>query len=178
MSLAEQFFMAAYYIDQLEWVATLEDIPCGLLTIAFDRTAKWLTQIDEENTEKVLYLRCHQSMIGIYTKINNKAGAERHRAEFEKWKQKDLKPYRPKKWLFDYWYAEAEKQNWEAMIVVSIFYHYGGQVRENARLSELWKKLARSTYNYYEPNGQPFDEVYADIVKEMTTDNSDESSTN
>ena len=163
MSLAEQFFMAAYYIDQLEWVATLEDIPVELLTIAFDRTGKWLKQVEEENTEKELYLRCHQSMIEIYSKIGNEKGAEHHRAEYEKWTHCDPKPYSVKHNTFDDFYGRAEKQDWVAMSVLSVCYHSGILVRENIRLSELWKKMAKSTYHYFEPNGKPFEEEFAEI---------------
>ena len=34
------------------------------------------------------------------------------------------------------------------------------------------EQLARSTYNYYNPDGQPFDEVFAEVEKEIITDNS------
>ena len=177
MSIIEQFFMAHYYVAEFETIAESEDLVCELLSIAMHRTAIWVNQLFGQ-WQKELLMRYHRSLAEIFSKIGYEDLAEEERAGIEECKQFEQKPYRPKKYSFDYWYAEAEKHDWEAMIVVSIFYHYGGFVRKNDRLSELWKQQARSTYNYYNPDGQPFDEVYAEIEGKMVTRNTKDSSTN
>lgn len=170
----EQFFMTAYYVEKFEWMASLEYIPDKTIPIIIDKTAPWIKPV----ADKELRLRFHRSQMEIYSKIGSEKGVEHHRAEYEKWEQMEAKPYRVKNDTFEYWYAEAEKRDWEAMIIVSVCYYHGIVARENARLGELWKQLARSTRNYYEPNGRPFEEVYAKKETELTQDDSSESSTN
>ena len=170
--------MAHNYVAEFETVAESENLVYDLLSIAMDRTTTWVNQLFGQ-WQKELLMRYHRSLAEIFSTMGYEDFAEEERAELEKCKQFEQKPYRAKKYSFDYWYAEAEKHDWEAMIVVSIFYHYGGGfVRKNDRLSELWKQLARSTYNYYNPDGQPFDEVYAEIEGKMVKKNSNENSTN
>lgn len=170
----EQFLLTAYYVEEFERMAKLENIPDITIPIIIDKTAPWIKPV----ADKELRLRLHRSLMEIYSKIGSEKGVEHHRAEYEKWEQKESKPYRVKDGTFDYYYAEAEKHDWGAMIVLSVCYHYGITVRKNDRLSELWKKMARSTYNYYEPNGRPFEEEFAEIEAMVTEKESDESSTN
>lgn len=170
----EQFFLTAYYVEEFERMAKLENIPDITIPIIIDKTAPWIKPV----ADKELRLRLHRSLMEIYSKIGSEKGVEHHRAEYEKWEQKESKLYRVKDGTFDYYYAEAEKHDWGAMIVLSVCYHYGITVRKNDRLSELWKKMARSTYNYYEPNGRPFEEEFAEIEAMVTEKESDESSTN
>ena len=170
----EQFFLTAYYVEEFERMAKLENIPDITIPIIIDKTAPWIKPV----ADKELRLRLHRSLMEIYSKIGSEKGVEHHRAEYEKWKQKESKLYRVKDGTFDYYYAEAEKHDWGAMIVLSVCYHYGITVRKNDRLSELWKKMARSTYNYYEPNGRPFEEEFAEIEAMVTEKESSESSTN
>ena len=177
MSIIEQFFMAQYYVAEFETVAESENLVYDLLSIAMDRTTTWVNQLFGQ-WQKELLMRYHRSLAEIFSKIGYEDFAEEERAELEECKQFEQKPYRAKKFSFDYWYAEAEKHDWEAMVVVSVSYHYGGQVRENVRLAEQWKQMARSTYNYYEPNGRPFEEVFAEIEAAVMEEDTDESSTN
>ena len=170
----EEFFMTAYYVDLFEWMAGLESIPEEILKIIFDRTAPWIQPV----ADKELRLRFHRSLMEIFSKLGNKECYEHERIQYEKWEQMESKPYRVEKGSFDYWYAKAEKRDWEAMIDLSVWYRRGIAVRKNERLAEFWKNAARSTYHYYEPQGRHFEEVYAEEESELTKDNSNESSTN
>lgn len=159
----EQYFMAAYYVEVFEWVASSDYIPYGLFGMAIDRFLIWLNQVDQINMAKKLHLRYHQIMMEVYSKVGSDKGVETHRSRFETWKQQDPKPYHVTKGTFDYWYAKAEKRDWVAMIALSVWYRLGAGVRGNTRLSEFWKQMAQSNYHYYKPNGRPFEEEYAEI---------------
>lgn len=178
MSDMEQFILAYHYLAELDTLTEAEAPDEEAVDEITDKAAQWANQVQDHNSYRELALLYHRCMYEIYCKWNDEEGMNLHRSEYQKCQKSTPKKFRAKKDSFDYWYAEAEKHNWEAMIIVSLCYHYGGHVRKNARLSELWKQLARSTYNYYNPNGKPFDEVYAEIEEEMTTNNPDESSTN
>lgn len=178
MSQIEQVFMASYYVTELEKVADSEDTIGILFPLAIKKTVNWINKVGEGKWRKEILVRYYQSIEKIFSKLGDEESVDEYHAQCEECKQFDPKPYRTKKYSFDYWYAEAEKHDWEAMIVVSIYYHYGGFVGKNERLSELWKSMAKITYNYYEPNERPFDEVYAEIRGEMVHKETEESSTN
>lgn len=178
MSDMEQFFLAYHYLAELGNLMEAEYPDEKAVDEIGDKAEQWADQVQDDNSYRELSLMYHRCMYEIYSKWNDEEGMNLFRSEYQKCQESTPKKFRAQKDSFDYWYAEAEKHDWGAMIIVSLCYRYGSHVRKNVRLSELWKQLARSTYNYYNPNGQPFDEVFAEVEKEMVTDNSNESSTN
>lgn len=174
MSDMEQFFLAYHYLMELDTLSEAEDPDEDAVDEITDKAAQWINQVQDSNSYKELVMMHHRCMYEICCKWNNDEGISYFGLEYQKCEKSTPKQFRAKKGSFDYWYAEAEKRDWEAMIVVSVCYFHGIVVRENTRLGELWKTMARSTYNYYNHDGQPFDEVYAEVEGNITNKSSNE----
>lgn len=167
MSDMEQFFLAYHYLMELDTLSETENPDDDAVDEITDKAAQWINQVQDRNSFRELSLMYHRCMYDICCKWNDEEGINFHGSEYNKNQESVPKRFRAKKDTFDYWYAEAEKRDWAAMIIVSLCYRDGRLVIANERLSELWKQLARSTYNYYNPNEKPFEEAYAEIEEDI-----------
>ena len=167
MSDMEQFFLAYHYLMELDTLSEAEDPDDEAVDEISDKAAHWANQVQDQNSFRELALMYHRCMYEICCKWNYTEGINFHGSEYNKRQESVSKRFHAKKDTFDYWYAEAEKRDWAAMIIVSLCYRDGRLVIANERLSELWKQLARSTYNYYNPNEKPFEEAYAEIEEDI-----------
>ena len=137
MSDMEQFFLAYHYLMELDTLSEADDPDEDAVYEITNKAAQWINLVQDGNSYKELAMMYHRCMYDIYCKWNNDEGINHHGLEYQKCEESTPKQFRAKKGSFDYWYAEAEKHNWEAMMVVSGCYSRGVTVRENTRLSEL-----------------------------------------
>lgn len=178
MSFIEQYYLARCYLNELDRLLSKHEYDAPAITQTFQKVTEYMQQPFSDECYRGLRIDLLHCCLKIANHYDNKQDITTYQNEYQELLRSNPKPFRAKKGSFDYWYSKAEKHDWYAMIIVSLCYRDGRLVIANDRLSNCWYKLAKSTYNYYNPNGKPFEEEYIEIESEITTDDSNGSSTN